>query len=187
MPSLAVPDQNAGTDDVLRSAAVQLFVERAQATVPDFAASAHAAAIAGICSRLDGLPLAIELAAARAQTLGVEQILERLDDSIHLLVGGSRTAASRHQTLRATLDWSYGLLSDDERAVFRRLAAVAESCSLDAAEAICVDGDVAQSDVLDLLQRLVDKSMVVMYERDGEARYRLLEPDQTVRPRATGR
>jgi predicted ATPase len=91
-------------------------------------------------------------------------------------VGGSRAAVSRQQTLQATLDWSYGLLSDDERVVFRRLATVAESCSLDAAEAICVDGDIGQSDVLDLLQRLVDRSMVVMHERGGQARYRLLEP-----------
>src|SRR5205823_5525566 len=112
----------------------------------------------------------------RARTLGVAQILERLNDSVHLLTGGSRTAGSRHQTLRAALDWSYGLLSDDERAVFRSLAVVAESCSLDAAEAICVDADLAQRNVLDLVQRLVDKSMLVMYERNGEARYRLLEP-----------
>jgi predicted ATPase/DNA-binding CsgD family transcriptional regulator len=176
VPSLALPEPGAGPDDLLRSPAVQLFVERAQAAVPDFAASAHTAAIAGICSRLDGLPLAIELAAARVRTLGVAQILERLDDSVQLLVGGSRTAASRHQTLRATLDWSYGLLSDDERTVFGSLSVIAESCNLDAAEAICIEGDVGQSSVLDLLQGLVDKSMVVVYERNGEARYRLLEP-----------
>jgi len=108
VPSLRVPEQLAATDDVLAVPAAQLFVERAQARVPTFEPAARAAAIGGICRRLDGLPLAIELAAARVPALGVDQILERLDDSLHLLVGGSRTAPTRQQTLRATLDWSYG-------------------------------------------------------------------------------
>jgi predicted ATPase len=176
VPSLRVPDQHARPEQLLHAPAVQLFVERARAGMPTFDAAAHAATVGGICRRLDGLPLAIELAAARVRTLAVGQIFERLNDSIHLLVGGSRTAPSRQQTLRATLDWSYGLLGTEERAVFGRLAVFAESCSLDAAEAVCADSGVAASDVLDQLQHLVDKSMVSMEERDGQARYRLLEP-----------
>jgi predicted ATPase len=175
VPSLRVPDQLATTDDLLRAPAVQLFVERAQASVPTFDPTARAATVGGICRRLDGLPLAIELAAARVRTLGVDQILERLHEAIHLLVGGSRTAPSRQQTLRATLDWSYGLLGDEERAVFRRLAVFAETFDLDAAEAVIADTDIAAGEVLDELQRLVDKSLVVVDERDGRARYRLLE------------
>jgi predicted ATPase/DNA-binding CsgD family transcriptional regulator len=176
VPSLRVPDQRAATDNLLRAPAVQLFVERAQATVPTFDPAARAATVADICRRLDGLPLAIELAAARVQALGVDQILARLDDSMHLLVGGSRTAPSRQQTLRATLDWSYDLLAEGARAVFRRLAVFAESFSLDAAEAVCVASDIASSDVLDELQHLVEKSLVVAEERQGQARYHLLEP-----------
>src|SRR5439155_5260833 len=123
-----------------------------------------------------GLPLAIELAAARVSTLGVEQIHDRLDDSVHLLVGGTRTAPTRQQTLRATLDWSHGLLVDQERAVFRRLAVFVESFSLDAAKAVCTDQDVARGEVLDVIQGLIHKSLVVMNQQDGSARYRLLEP-----------
>src|SRR5438477_589829 len=144
--------EHAATDDLVRAPAVQLFLERAQASTPTFVSDAHLATIGDICRRLNGLPLAIELAAARVRTLGVDQILERLDDSIHLLVGGSRTAPSRQQTLYATLGWSYDLLGERERAVFRRLAMFAESFSLDAAEAVCADSNVASSDVLDELQ-----------------------------------
>jgi predicted ATPase/DNA-binding CsgD family transcriptional regulator len=177
VPSLEQPDPRAASDDLVLSPAVQLFIERAQAIAPDFRVTARATATMGrICTRLAGLPLAIELAAARAGTLGVEQILERLDDSIRLLVIGSRTAPNRHQTLRATLDWSYGLLNHNERAVFRRMAVFVESCSLDATEAACADGEVSPADVVDLLTRLVDKSLVVVDEQDGYARYRLLEP-----------
>ena len=177
VPSLALPDQRTGTDDVLHSPAVELFVERAQATFSDFAVSPSTLdAVGRICTRLDGMPLAIELAAARVRALSVEQIHERLDDSIGLLAGGGRTAPSRQQALRATLDWSYRLLDDSERAVFRRLAAFAESCSLEAAEAVCADGDITPSEVLDLVTRLVDKSLVVMEPHDEPTRYRLLEP-----------
>jgi predicted ATPase len=124
--------------------------------------------------RLTGSPQIPEV--ILLQALSVDQILERLDDSIHLLVGGSRTAPTRQQTLRATLDWSYGLLGDGERAVFRRLAVFAGTFSLDAAEAVCAHGDIASSAVLDQLQQLIDKSLVVVEVRDGQARYRLLEP-----------
>jgi predicted ATPase len=177
VPSLGLPEPGSGTADVVRAPAVQLFVERAQATVPEFALTPRAAdTVSQICSRLDGLPLAIELAAARVRTLTVEQVHERLDDSIRLLVGGSRMAPTRQQTLRATLDWSYDLLSADERIVFRRLSVFVESCSLDAAEAVCSTTDIARDDVLNLVQRLVDQSMVIAEKRDGTARYRLLEP-----------
>ena len=178
VPSLMLPDQRAETDDVLRSPAVQLFVERARAAVPDFAITPIAASTIGrICRRLDGLPLAIELAAARVSTLGVEQIHDRLDDSVQLLVGGSRTAPTRQQTLRATLDWSHGLLSDQERTLFRRLAVFAEGFDLDAAEAVCTGRNVARGGALDVIDRLIHKSLVVMNtEQDGSARYRLLEP-----------
>src|SRR5262249_23156047 len=176
VPSLAVPDLQASPAELLRTPAVQLFLGRAQAVQADFSASGRAGTVAQICIQLDGLPLAIELAAARVRTLGVEDILSHLDDSIRLLVGGRRTAPTRQQTLRATLDWSYGLLSTEERAVFGCMAVVAGDCSLDAAEAGCADDGVAPSDVLDLLERLVDKSLVVMQERDGHARFRLLEP-----------
>jgi len=176
VPSLAVPDLQASPAELLRTPAVQLFLERAQAVQADFPAAGRARTVAQICIQLDGLPLAIELAAARVRTLGVEDILSHLDDSIRLLVGGRRTAPTRQQTLRATLDWSYGLLSTEERAVFGCMAVFAGDCSLDAAEAVCADDGVAPSDVLDLLERLVDKSLVVMQERDGHARFRLLEP-----------
>jgi non-specific serine/threonine protein kinase len=176
VPSLLVPDERTAPDKLLRAPAVQLFVERAQATLQHFDPDARAPTIAAICRRLDGLPLAIELAAARVNSLSVDQILERLDDSIRLLVGGGRLAPSRQQTLRATLDWSYELLGERERSVFRRLAVFAESFTLDAAEAVCADGDVVASDVLDELQHLVDKSLVVAQERQRQVRYRLLEP-----------
>jgi predicted ATPase len=176
VPSLAVPEQHAVTEVSLSAPAVRLFVERAQAGGGTFDPSAHAATLASICRRLDGLPLAIELAAARTRTLGVEQILELLDDCIPLLVGGSRTAPSRQQTLRATLAWSHGLLGEREQVLFRRLAVFAGTWSLNAAEAVCSDGNIAASGVLDELQQLIDKSLVAMEEHEGRARYRLLEP-----------
>ena len=179
VPSLASPGPRAtlSPDGLLEYPAIRLFVNRVRAIRPDFAlGSANASSVAGICTRLEGLPLALELAAARVPALSLPQILEHLDDSVRLLVGGSRTAPTRQQTLRATLDWSYSLLSDQERAVFGRLAVFAADCSLDAAEAVCSAGDVAPSDVLDLIQRLVDKSLVLADEQDGRSRYRLLEP-----------
>jgi predicted ATPase/DNA-binding CsgD family transcriptional regulator len=177
VPSLALPDQHAATEAVLRSPAVELFVERAQAASSELAlVPSTLNAISRICTRLDGMPLAIELAAARVRALSVEQIHERLDDSIGLLVGGGRTTPSRQQALRATLDWSYRLLGDSERAVLRRMAVFSESCSLEALEAVCAFGEDNQNVVLDLVTGLVDKSLVVVEQRDGQARYRLLEP-----------
>jgi len=153
--------------------AERLFVERARAAKPDFRVNGAAAALAGVCRRLDGIPLAIELAAARVRTLPVEAIAARLDDRFRLLTGGDRTALPRQQTLRALIDWSYELLSEDERAVFRRLAVFAGGWTLEAAEAVCASGGIAQAAVLEHLSQLVDKSLVVI---DADRmRYRLLD------------
>jgi predicted ATPase/class 3 adenylate cyclase len=162
---------------VATSDAAQLFVERARQVVPSFAATAdNAAALAQICFRLDGIPLAIELAAARVRTLSVEQLAARLDHRFRLLTGGSRTALRRQQTLQALVDWSHDLLSLREQTLFRRLAVFAGGWQLDAAEQICVGGEVDAPDVLDLLTSLADKSLVVVDNAaGGELRYRLLE------------
>jgi predicted ATPase/DNA-binding NarL/FixJ family response regulator len=159
--------------------AARLFAERAAAARPGFALTVvNAPAVAEICRRLDGLPLAIELAAARARALTVEQIAARLDDRFTLLNSGGRTALSRHRTLRAALDWSHDQLTAAEQAVLRRLAVFAGGWQLEAAEAICSGDGLAAADVLDLLMRLVDKSLALAetdLEMGGEARYRLLE------------
>ena len=161
---------------VLRSGAVRLFIERAQAAEPHFAADRNTAlTIAAICRRLDGIPLAIELAAARTGALGIKQIAARLDNGFDLLTAGRRTALPRHQTLRATLDWSYGLLSEPERVILRRLAVFAGTFSLEAAEAVVTSPELAAPAVVDGLFSLVAKSLVT---REGEGtvtRYRLLE------------
>ncbi|HEX9077712.1 MAG TPA: tetratricopeptide repeat protein, partial [Anaerolineae bacterium] len=128
-----------------------------------------------ICSRLDGIPLAIELAAASVKVLSVEQIMTRLEDRFRLLTAGSRTALPRHQTLRATMDWSYGLLLEKEQVLFRRLSVFPCSFSLEAAEGICPDQDIERDLLIDLLQRLVDKSLVTVEPGERAFRYRLLE------------
>jgi predicted ATPase len=151
------------------SEATQLFVDRATGVSSRFALSEeNDPAVAEICRRVDGIPLAIELAAARVGVLAPAQIAERLRESLSVLTSGARTALTRQQTLTATLDWSHGLLDDDERAMFRRLGAFAGSCDLDAVEVVC------EAD-LTVLARLVDKSLVVVEELDGAARYRLLD------------
>src|SRR6202011_5624338 len=135
-----------------------------------------APALVKVCRRLDGIPLAIELAAARLRVLTVEQIAARLDDRFRLLTGGSRTALRRQQTLRALVDWSHDLLSDREQTLFRRLAVFAGGWQLEAAEEVCGFGDLDSSDVLDLLGSLVDKSLVVIDHGAAETeRFRLLE------------
>jgi non-specific serine/threonine protein kinase len=179
VPSLAIPDPRAArtSDDLLAFPSVRLFVNRAQAARSNFSLdAANATSVANVCARLEGLPLALELAAVCVQVLSPQQIFERLDDSFRLLVGGKRTAPTRQQTLHATLDWSYGLLSVQERAVFARLAVFAADWSLEAAEAVCAAGEVAATDVLALLRRLVDKSLVTVDETSGRSRYRLLGP-----------
>lgn len=160
--------------------AVQLFVERAQAARPDFAlGEQNASAAAHICERLDGMPLAIELAAARVRSFSLQQIATRLDDRFRLLTGGSRTALPRQQTLRATIDWSYNLLSDEERCLLRRLSVFAGGWTAEAAEAMCADETsdlrLLTSDIMPLLLSLVSKSLVVAETSGAETRYRLLE------------
>ena len=165
--------------------AVRLFVERAQTTAPHFTLQEqNAAAIAQICRRLDGMPLAIELAAARARALSVNEIAKRLDERFSLLTTNLRTAPARHQTLAATLDWSYALLTNPEQIVLRRLSVFAGGCTLEAAEAIVTDLSsdpeprIHPTAILDLLSRTVDKSLVVMQEQADGTRYHLLETIQ---------
>ena len=159
-----------------RGDAAQLFVDRAQATLPSFALSgANADAVDEICRRLDGMPLAIELAAARVRVLSPTQIAERLDDAFRLLTSGNRTALPRHRTLRAAMEWSFGLLGEREQVLLRRLSVFAGSFSLEAAEAVCAGEPLDPDDILDGVTALVDKSLVTMIAGEGVARYRLLE------------
>jgi predicted ATPase/class 3 adenylate cyclase len=184
VPSLALPDQNHAEplEQLTQYEAVRLFIERAVAARGDFrVTNATAPALAEICWRLDGIPLAIELAAARVRVLGLEQIARRLDDRFRLLAGGTRTALPRQQTLRALVDWSHELLSEGEKVLLRRLAVFAGGWTLEAAEAVCVGEGIAAEEVLDLLGGLVDQSLVVAEESSrtpgaaGDVRYRLLE------------
>jgi predicted ATPase/class 3 adenylate cyclase/Tfp pilus assembly protein PilF len=153
----------------LHTEAVELFVDRARLHRPDFDAAANAEVIGKIVARLDGIPLAIELASARVGVLSPTQIAARLDDQFRLLTGGSRAALPRQRTLRAAVDWSHSLLTDDEQVLLRRLAVFAGGFGLEGAEAV------GGGDVLDGLARLVARSLVIAEEQDGEARYRLLE------------
>jgi predicted ATPase len=187
VPSLSVPGlgRPAASEVLLRFEAVRLFVERARAVASTFELTdQNAPAVALLCQRLEGIPLAIELAAARVSALSAEQILERLENPLKLLTAGGRTAVPRHRTLRATLEWSYELLSELERKLFGRLSVFAGGFSLEAAEAVGAGDGIEEGDVLDLLSQLVDKSMVVAEARAAGAetlratslRYRLLEP-----------
>ena len=174
-PSLALPDLQAlpPLDRLAELESVRLFVERARDAAPGFVLDETTApAVAEICVRLDGMPLALELAAARTSALAPAQIAARLDDALRVLGRGSRAAVTRQQTLHATLAWSHDLLEEDERVLFRRLAVFAGSMSLEAVEQVC-GGD--GLDVVDLLSRLVDKSLVQADHAEGTARYRLLE------------
>jgi predicted ATPase/class 3 adenylate cyclase len=172
VPSLSLPDSSSATRSALaQSESAQLFVERASAANPKFSLTdENATAVAQICRRLDGIPLALELAAARLTVFSPEQVASRLDDRFRLLTGGSRTALPRQQTLRALIDWSYDLLSEPERSLFRRFSVFAGGCTYDAIEAVC-----SQMDVLDLLTQLVNKSLIAVEDDTGEPRYRLLE------------
>lgn len=180
VPSLdtADPDADDMAEAVIASVpAVQLFVARAQAVLPSFRlTSENAANVASICSRLGGIPLAIELAAARVHVLGTDQILARLDDAFRFLTVGSRVAPTRHQTLQATLDWSDALLSETERIVFRRLGVFVGAFQLDKAEEVCSSAEIPVSAVLDAVMGLADKSLIVAQSDDGVAWYHLLEP-----------
>lgn len=205
VPPLSFPPELAGEppgpspnlEELVENEAVALFIDRVRWVRPGFALTANnAVVVAQICRRLDGLPLALELAAARASALAPEQLAERLDNALRLLSGGSRTAASRQHTLRATLDWSYALLNRPEQVLLRRLAVFAGGWTLDAVESVCAwhsedpddEPSIAETDVLPLLAQLVDKSLVQVEEANpGDAgvtgvRYLLLE---TVRQYAT--
>jgi len=165
VPSLSLHDE-----------AVELFTDRARQSRPDFAVSDdNAAAVAEICQRLDGMPLAIELAAARIRALSLAEILDSLHDRFRLLTGGARTAVRRQQTLRASVDWSHALLSEQEKVLFRRLSVFLGGFDLDAAQAVTGGHDVERFQVLDQLTLLVDKSLVVAESSSGRTRYRLLE------------
>src|SRR5271166_1192611 len=156
--------------------ALELFADRARHARPDFTLTDDNAATVGeICARLDGLPLAIELAAARVRALSLSEILDSLHDRFRLLTGGARNAVRRQQTLRASVDWSHALLTEPERVLFRRLAAFLGGFDLDAAQAVAGGGDVQRYQVLDQLTLLVDKSLVAADESGGRTRYRLLE------------
>lgn len=176
--SLSVPDAAgqpvaAGVADY---EAVALFCDRATTAVGSFVLTPKTAPlVVQICRRLDGIPLAIELAAARLKVLSLDQIVERLDNRFQLLTGGSRTALPRQKTLRATIDWSYELLPSAERAVLRRLSVFAGGASLEAAEAVCAGDIVEAGQVLDLLSELTSKSLVQVEDSGGAARYQLLE------------
>jgi predicted ATPase/class 3 adenylate cyclase len=172
VPSLVIPDPDhlPPLEKLSDVDSIRLFMERAMTAKSDFKLTKdNASFVAQICSRLDGIPLAIELAAARVKMLSPEQIASRLDDCFRLLTGGSRTALPRQQTLRALIDWSYSLLSEQEKTLFRRLAVFVGGWTLEAAESVC------GVDVLDLLTKLVDKSLVFSEESRGEIRYRRLE------------
>jgi predicted ATPase/DNA-binding CsgD family transcriptional regulator len=179
VPPLHLPDRTQPVElpSLLSYDAVRLFVERAHAVEPSFQlTTSNAAAAVEICRWLDGLPLALELAAARVKVLGVVQIAERLDHALQLLTRGNTVAPPRHHTLRAMLDWSHDLLSVQAQTVLRRLSVFAGGFTLEAAEEICAGDGIAQADVLDLLSDLVDKSLVDVERRHvGTLRYRLLE------------
>ena len=179
VPSLSVPGSatKVSAETLLHYDAARLFVERAAAVDPAFAVSSmNAALIADVCVRLDGIPLAIELAAARVRVLSLEQIHARLNDRFRLLTGGSRTAVARQRTLEATVEWSYGLLSNAERRLLRRLSVFAGGWTIEAAEDVTADDASERDDVLESLSRLVDKSLAnVENEGDGGRRYHFLE------------
>jgi predicted ATPase/DNA-binding SARP family transcriptional activator/uncharacterized protein HemY len=177
VPSLTTPDPLKSTLDSLSEyEAVQLFLERAQSAMRDFSLTKeNAQAIAQVCHHLDGIPLALELAAARVRGLSVEQIASRLDDRFHLLMSRTRTVLPRHQTLQAMIDWSHDLLTESERVLLRRLSMFASGWTLEAAEAVCASDELKSNQILDLLLHLVDKSLVVAETQEAESRYHMLE------------
>ena len=178
VPALTTPesDERPSADELVRYDAVRLFLDRAAAVRPGLAVTdADAAALAQLVRRLDGIPLALELAAGRMSVMSIQELAERLDDRFRLLAGGSRTAPDRHQTLRAAVDWTYDALAPPEAALFDRLAVFAGTFALDVAERVCAGRGLERTDVLDLLSGLVDKSLVMAEQTDGTTRYRLSE------------
>jgi predicted ATPase/DNA-binding SARP family transcriptional activator len=177
VPPLSLPaGELADPREAGSTEAVRLFVERARDGVPEFELTpSNVGAVVEICRRLDGVPLAIELAAARVRVLPPEQIRERLDDAFRLLTSGGRTSVPRHRTLRAAIDWSHDLLRDASKVIFRRQAVFRGGFTLEAAEAVCSGDGVAAEEVLDLVARLVDRSLLEVREQEGVARYGPLE------------
>ena len=180
VPPLNAPDPRYSfmVEELERSESARLFLARARNRAPSFAFTPGSAqAVAEVCSKLEGIPLAIELAAARVGTLSLEQISKRLEGSLELLTGGGRTAAPRQRTIRGTLDWSHELLCERERKVFRRLSVFAGGFSLEASEVVVSDESIGQSEVLELLSGLVEKSLVIaeLAAESGGVRYRLLD------------
>ncbi len=178
LPALSLPPRGelVGAERLPQYDAIRLFTERATVAANGFALTEqNGPALAALCRRLDGIPLAIELAAARTRVLSVQQIAERLHDRLNLLASNSRTTAARHQTLREAIDWSYDLLAEDERTLWRRLSVFAGGFSLEAAEVVCSGRGVETFAVLDLLSQLVEKSLVATEEQGGAKRFRLLE------------
>ena len=173
VPSLSVPDLRhlPAFESLPQYESARLFLERTAAVKPTFEVTEqNAGVVAQICYRLDGIPLALELAAARTKVLSVEQIADRLDDTFKLLAAGGRTAVPRQRTLHATMDWSHELLPEEERTLFRRLSVFAGGFTLEAIELVCGGEGLEQDEVLELLSHLVDKSLVMMREEGGEAR-----------------
>jgi predicted ATPase len=177
LPSLAVPPPNAvSAAEIARCGAVELFVDRARSAEKRFVLSdENARFVVEICRRLDGIPLALELAAARVKMLSPQQLARRLDERFRVLTGGDRSALPRQQTMRALIDWSYDLLTEAEKAIFRRLSIFAGGFTLETASAVCADDALDELAVLDLLTSLVDKSLVQSELGDAGTRYRLLE------------
>jgi predicted ATPase/class 3 adenylate cyclase len=178
VPSLGLPDLShlPPVESLSQYEAVKLFIDRATAAVPTFTVTNHnAPALAQVCHHLDGIPLAIELAAAKIRVLSVEQIAKRLDDRFRLLTGGSRTALERHQTLRAAIDWSYNLLSPTEQVLFQRLSVFVGGWSLEAAESVCEGSPIKREDILNFLEQLINKSLVITEDVGHESRYHMLE------------
>jgi predicted ATPase/class 3 adenylate cyclase len=179
VPSLTLPDIKhlPVIEQLSQYEAVRLFIDRASLVSPHFEVNKeNAPFIAQICYRLDGIPLAIELAAARVKVLSVEQISKRLDDRFRLLTGGARTSLPRQQTLRALIDWSYDILTENERLLLRRLSVFAGGWTLEAVEEVCAGNEIESYEILDLLSQIVNKSLVVLQNsQSGETRYRMLE------------
>jgi predicted ATPase/DNA-binding CsgD family transcriptional regulator len=178
VPSLSLPElrPTEPSERIRASDAVRLFIERAVSARRGFAVTGdNSAAVARICADVDGIPLAIELAAARVRMLSVEQVADGLSDRLRVLSGGTDTSPPRQQTLRASVDWSYELLGTGEQALLRRLSVFAGGCNLEAVEEVCAGHGIDPYDVLDLLGSLVDKSLVMAEERGPKMRYRLLE------------
>jgi predicted ATPase/class 3 adenylate cyclase len=185
VPSLPAPSTGAGAEAAAAAGAVRLFVERARGVDPDFALSeANVVSVVEVCRRLDGVPLAIELAAARVSAMTLTELAAGLDRRFATLAGGRRRAVQRHQTLRAAIDWSYELLTDTERRLLARMAVFAGGCTRSAAEHVCGGPPLSAGQVFDALTGLVAKSLVVAHREGAEARYRLLE---TIREYGEGR